>query len=82
MRMDLDDQTIGADSDRAFRGWTDQTPAAGRVRRVYYHRQMTQFIQQRNCSEVQRVARGGLESSNASLAQDDLIVAVRRDVLG
>src|SRR6266404_4044067 len=82
MRMNLDDQTVSTDGDRAFGGWTYQTATSGGVRRVYDDRQMTQLIQQRDCSQVQRISRGGLERSNSSLAKNNLIVAVRRDVLG
>ena len=66
---------------RCFRRRTHQTPAASRVGRIYYNGQMTQLVQQRNGRQVQRVACGSFEGSNAALAQDYLIVAVGGDVL-
>ena len=81
-RVYFNDQPIGADGYRRFRRRTNETPPAGCVGGIDYDGKMAEFVQQRDGCEVQGVARGSFEGSNAALTQDDLIVSVRRDVLG
>ena len=70
------------DRHAADRERLDQPALAGGVRRVDDDRQVRQVVHQRHRREVQRVARGRLERPDAALAQDDLRVAGRGDVLG
>src|SRR5262249_27639057 len=81
-RVYFNDQPVGAHRDRPLRGGFDQASTAGAVRRIHDDRQVAQLIQQRDRRQIERVASHRLKCSNAALAQDHLVVAVGRDVLG
>ena len=66
--MNLDHQPIGADGDGGSAQRRNQTPLAGGVGGIEYNRQMSQFIQDRHGSYVERVARRGFKSPDAALA--------------
>ena len=81
-RVDLDHDPVGAHGHAADRQRLDEPALAGGVRRVHHDRQVRQVVEQRHRGQVQRVAGGRLEGPDAALAQDDLGVAGRGDVLG
>ena len=55
---------------------------AGGMARVDENRQVRDALDVRHGREVQRVAGRVVEAAYAALAQDDLVVAFREDVLG
>ena len=77
----LDDQPVGAGSDRRTRQLRDHVAAAGAVARVGHDRQVTQFLDDRDRGDVERVARRRLERPDAALAEDHVVVAAGQDVL-
>ena len=50
--------------------------------RVYYDRQVSELLYDRNGRKVQGVSRVTLEGANPAFAQDDLVVSFRQNILG
>ena len=80
--MHLDDQTVGAGGDRGEGQRRDERRVAAGVARIDDDRQMRLALEHRNRRDVERVARRRLVGANAALAQHDVVIAVRHDVLG
>ena len=73
---------FGADRHRGAGHWFDQVPVSRAVRRVADDRQVAEPFDNRDRGEVKRVAGSGFVGTNATLAEDDLVVALGHDVLG
>ncbi len=82
VRVNVDDDAVGANRDRGAGQRQDQVPATARMRRVHDHRQVGQPLRDRDGADIQGVARRLLERPDAALAQHDVQVAALRDVLG
>src|SRR5579872_4920421 len=80
--MRLDDQAVHTGGDRAAAYGYHQAALARRVRGVREYRQVRELFNGRNCVQIERVTRVGLEGPDPPLAQDDLIVPLAGDVLG
>ena len=80
LMMDFDQQRIGARRHRSPRHGRHFVAASGAVRRVGGHRQMREFVDDRNRGNVHRVARVGFKGADAALAQNDFVVAAREQV--
>ena len=78
--MHLDQQAVRACGDRGLRQCRHHPRLAARMRRIDDHRQVGFFFQHRDRGHVQHVAVVGFEGADAALAEDDVVVAARRDV--
>src|SRR5688572_14557986 len=77
----LDDQAVGAGGDGRPRHGRDFIAAAHAVAGIDKDRKMRELLHDRNCRQVQRVAREGFEGANTALAQDHVLIAAGQDVL-
>src|SRR5256885_14564203 len=80
--MDFDEQDVGPGSHRRSRHGSDFVANAGSMRRIRGHRQMRKLVDDGNRANVECVAGVGLESTNAALTQNYIVVSARHDVLG
>src|SRR5262245_12361145 len=60
----------------------DEVPLARGVRRVDEDRKVCELLENRYRTKVERVACGRFECPYPALAEDDLLVSLREDVLG
>ncbi len=81
VRVDVDDDAVGADRDGGPRQRHDQVAAAAGMRRVHDHGQVRQPLDDRDRADVQGVPGGLLEGPDAALAEHDVEVAALGDVL-
>src|ERR1022692_3540768 len=81
-RMDLHDQSVGANRHRGAGERGNQAALARGVARVENHRQVRKLIQHRYGRDIASVARRRLEGPYAALAQNHVGVAVGHNVLG
>ena len=81
-RVDLDQQTVGARRDRRERDRRDEIPLAGPVRRIRQNRKVREALEERDRVHVEGVARIPLERPDAALAENDVAVSAREDILG
>src|SRR5689334_19089855 len=78
----FDEQAIRTGSHgSASHGW-NFVAAASAVRRIGNHREMREFLDDGDSSDVERVPRVSLESADATLAKDYVVVAASEDVFG
>ena len=75
--MDLDEQAVRSGCNRRPRDRGHQFPFTGAVTRVGDHRQVRERFEDWNGIHVKRIARGGLEGADASLAQHHARISVR-----
>ena len=80
--MYLYDQTVGAGRDTGQGRRGNVLAVAGGVARVDDDRQMAQLTHNGNRRDIERVARVGLEGTDAALAQHHVARAVRQQVFG
>ena len=80
--MDLDDQAVSADGGARQGHRRNEGLMPSAVARVDDDRQVRPGAQHRHRREIERVARRSLEGADAALAQDDVRVAGRENVLG
>ena len=80
--VNFDEETVGADGDCGERQGKYFVALAGAVGRIDHDRQMAAALDGRHDGEIQRVARKIGESSDAALAERDLIVSFGQDVFG
>ena len=60
----------------------DEAALSGGVAGVNNDRQMTQLLQNRNCRKVKGISCIGFKSTDATLAEDDVLIAAGHDILG
>ena len=80
--MHLDDQPVGAGGDRGECQRRHERRVAAGMARIDDHREMRLALEHRNRRDVERVARRRLVGANPALAQHDVVIPVRHDVLG
>ena len=81
MRVDLDDDPVGAGRGRRRDSGIDEVAPPGGVARVDDHRQVAELLEHRDRHQVEREPVGGLERADAALAQHHGLVAFLEDVL-
>ena len=82
VRMNLDDQPVGAGGDPGAGDGRDVLPPTGAVARIEEHGQMRELFDDRDGVDVGGVTRGLIEGADAAFAQDHLAVSLDQDVLG
>ncbi len=80
--VDLDDDPVGPHGDGRAGERRHVLPVARRMARVHDHREVGELLEDDDGREIQGVSRGRLEGADPPLAEDDLAVALREDVLG
>src|SRR5208337_2041223 len=80
--MHFDDETIGSHGDGGAGHSRDQALLPGSVGRIGDHGQVREIAGESYGRQVDGVAHLGFESLNAALAENDLLVASRQQILG
>src|SRR5579871_57119 len=79
--MDFEDEAVRADSHSRARNRRHQAALSSGVAGIEQDRQMCEFVQNGDRSDVAGVAGGGLKGADAALAEDHVRVAMRHDIL-
>src|SRR5690349_7608280 len=79
--MNFDDEAICVYRDRRTGVDGHELADSRRVARVHNYRKMSHCLEDRNRSDVESVACGGLEGTNPALAENDIRIAVFNDAL-
>src|SRR5207302_1469593 len=80
--VDFDEQAVGARGYRCSSHRRNFVAAPSAVRRIGEHGEMGEFFDDGNGSDVEGVARISLECADAALAENHIVIAAGKYVLG
>ena len=80
--MNFNQNTVGAGGHGGARHWWNLVAAAGAVRGIGQDRKVREFLDHGNGGNIQGIAGVAFKSTNAALAEHDLVIASGHDVLG